>query len=120
MHPSAVHPVKIGGDVVPPNILFAVLAFGFMYMVCIARMTCCSHSPGWRSSPPSRRSSPASTTPAGIGPGRAGEQLRGLTDFQIRLEIFTLLVVMTPAFWRNDTFLRAPAQGADRRTRRSG
>jgi Trk-type K+ transport systems, membrane components len=39
MHPSAVHPVKVGGDVVPPNILFAVLAFGFMYMVCIASMT---------------------------------------------------------------------------------
>ncbi len=35
MHPNVVWPVRIGGNPVPHNILFAVLAFGFIYMVSI-------------------------------------------------------------------------------------
>jgi hypothetical protein len=83
MHPNAVHPIKIGrAEVVPPNILFAVLAFGFMYMVCIVSMTLllsllrarnhhrllggdCQHQQ-YRT---------------GFGQGRSGDQLRCLTDF---------------------------------------
>ncbi|MFZ2855880.1 MAG: potassium transporter TrkG [Rhodocyclaceae bacterium] len=39
MHPNAVHPVKIGSEVMPNNILFAVLAFAFLYVVSIVAMT---------------------------------------------------------------------------------
>jgi hypothetical protein len=39
MHPNVVWPVRIGGDPVPQNILFAVLAFGFVYMCSIVALT---------------------------------------------------------------------------------
>ena len=39
MHPNAVYNVRIGGHVAPQSILFAVLAFGFMYMVSVVSMT---------------------------------------------------------------------------------
>jgi trk system potassium uptake protein TrkH len=39
MHPAVVRPVRLGGEAVPQNILFAVLAFGFMYMVSLVSMT---------------------------------------------------------------------------------
>jgi hypothetical protein len=39
MHPNAVHPVKVAGEVIPANILFAVLAFAYIYMLCIVSMT---------------------------------------------------------------------------------
>jgi Trk-type K+ transport systems, membrane components len=111
MHPSAVHPVKVGGDVVPPNILFAVLAFGFMYMVCIASMTLLLSFSGLEIIT-AFSAVVASINNTGPGLGQVGpaSNYAGLTDFQIwvctfamllgRLEIFTLLVVMTPAFWR--------------------
>jgi trk system potassium uptake protein TrkH len=111
MHPSAVHPVKVGGDVVPPNILFAVLAFGFMYMVCIASMTLLLSFSGLEIIT-AFSAVVASINNTGPGLGQVGpaNNYAGLTDFQIwvctfamllgRLEIFTLLVVMTPAFWR--------------------
>jgi trk system potassium uptake protein TrkH len=111
MHPNAVHPVKIGSELVPSNILFAVLAFGFMYMVCIVSMTLALSFSGsgdhHRLHGGGRQHQQHRTR---ARPGRAGEQLWELTDFQTwvctfamllgRLEIFTLLVVLTPAFWR--------------------
>ena len=39
MHPNVSWPVRIGNDPVPQNILFAVLAFAFMYMASIVSMT---------------------------------------------------------------------------------
>ncbi len=39
MHPNAVYNVRIGGQVAPQSVLFAVLAFGFMYMVSIVSLT---------------------------------------------------------------------------------
>jgi trk system potassium uptake protein TrkH len=39
MHPNAVYNIRIGGQVAPQPILFAVLAFGFMYMVSIVSLT---------------------------------------------------------------------------------
>jgi trk system potassium uptake protein TrkH len=63
MHPNAVYNIRIGGQVAPQPILFAVLAFGFMYMVSIVSLTWYSPLPGSISSRPSPPSSPASTTP---------------------------------------------------------
>ncbi len=111
MHPSAVHPVKIGGDQVPSNILFAVLAFGFMYMVCIVSMTLALSFSGLEIIT-AFSAVVASINNTGPGLGQVGPatNFSVLTDFQTwvctlamllgRLEIFTLLVVLTPAFWR--------------------
>jgi trk system potassium uptake protein TrkH len=111
MHPNAVYNVRIGGQVAPQPILFAVLAFGFMYMVSIVTLTLVLSLPGSISSRRSPPLLPASITPAQdsgvVGPSTTYEVLE---DFQTwvcifamllgRLEIFTLLVVLTPAFWR--------------------
>lgn len=111
MHPNAVHPVKIGGALVPSNILFAVLAFGFMYMVCIVSMTLALSFSGLEIIT-AFSAVVASINNTGPGLGQVGpaNNFGGLTDFQTwvctfamligRLEIFTLLVVMMPAFWR--------------------
>ncbi len=111
MHPNAVHPVKVGNEVVPPNILFAVLAFGFMYMVCIASMTLLLSFSGLEIIT-AFTAVVASINNTGPGLGQVGpaNNFSVLTDFQTwvctfamligRLEIFTLLVVLTPAFWR--------------------
>jgi trk system potassium uptake protein TrkH len=111
MHPSAVHPIKIGGAVVPSNILFAVLAFGFIYMVCIVSMTLALSLSGLEIIT-AFSAVVASINNTGPGLGQVGPATNFgvLTDFQTwvctfamllgRLEIFTLLVVLTPAFWR--------------------
>ncbi|MDH4283878.1 MAG: TrkH family potassium uptake protein, partial [Gallionellaceae bacterium] len=39
LHPSAVNPMKIGGRVVPNNIVFSVLGFIFLYFMTIATLT---------------------------------------------------------------------------------
>ncbi|MBL8395702.1 MAG: TrkH family potassium uptake protein [Candidatus Accumulibacter sp.] len=111
MHPNAVHPVKVGGERVPPNILFSVLAFGFMYMVCIVSMTLALSFSGLEIITAfSAVVASINNTGPGLGAVGPANNFAGLTDFQTwvctfamligRLEIFTLLVVMTPAFWR--------------------
>ena len=111
MHPQAVHPVKVRSGVVPPNILFAVLAFGFMYMVCIVAMTLLLSLSGLEIIT-AFSAVVASINNTGPGLGQVGpaSNFASLSDFQTwvctfamllgRLEIFTLLVVMTPAFWQ--------------------
>jgi trk system potassium uptake protein TrkH len=111
MHPNAVHPIKIGNSVVPPNILFAVLAFGFIYMVCIVSMTLLLSFSGLEIiTALSAVIASINNTGPGLGEVGPANNFAGLTDFQTwvctiamllgRLEIFTLLVVLTPAFWR--------------------
>lgn len=111
MHPNAVYNVKIGGSVAPQSILFAVLAFGFMYMVCIVTMTLMLV---WSDldaiSAFTAVVASINNTGPGLGVVGPSTTYEVLTDFQTwvctfgmllgRLEIFTLLVVMTPAFWR--------------------
>ena len=111
MHPNAVHPVKIGSSLVPNNILFAVLAFAFLYMVSIVSMTLILSFTGLEIIT-AFSAVVASINNTGPGLNQVGPATNfgGLSDFQTwvctfamllgRLEIFTLLVVMTPAFWR--------------------
>lgn len=111
MHPNAVHPVKIGREVMPPNILFAVLAFGFMYMVSIVSMTLVMSFTGLEIVT-AFSAVVASINNTGPGLNQVGPATtyEVLSDFQTwvctfamllgRVEIFTLLVVLTPAFWR--------------------
>ncbi len=111
MHPSVVWPVRIRGSVVSVNVLSGVMAFGFIYMVSIVSMTLLMSFTGLDIV------TAFSAVVASINNTGPGLNLVGptttyqiLTDFQTwvctfamllgRLEIFTLLVVLTPAFWR--------------------
>jgi trk system potassium uptake protein TrkH len=111
MHPNAVWPVRIAGDPVPQNILTAVLAFGFAYMCLIVAMTLLLSFSGLEIVT-AFSAVVASINNTGPGLNQVGPSTtyEVLTDFQTwvctaamllgRLEIFTLLVVLTPAFWR--------------------
>jgi trk system potassium uptake protein TrkH len=111
MHPHAVWPVRIGGGVVPQNILTAVLAFGFAYMCLIVALTLLMTFSGLEIIT-AFSAVVASINNTGPGLNQVGPSTTYeiLTDFQTwvctgamllgRLEIFTLLVVLTPAFWR--------------------
>lgn len=111
MHPSAVWPVRVGGGSVPQNILTAVLAFGFAYMCIIVALTLLMAFSGL-DVVTGFSAVVASVNNTGPGLNQVGPAttFEVLTDFQTwvctvamllgRLEIFTLLVVMTPEFWR--------------------
>jgi trk system potassium uptake protein TrkH len=111
IHPTAVYNVKIAGEVVPGNILFAVLAFGFVYMVSIVSMTLLLSVSGLDIiSAFSAVVASINNTGPGLNQVGPATTFAVLTDLQTwvctfamllgRLEIFTLLVVLTPAFWR--------------------
>lgn len=111
LHPRAVSPAKLGGQVIENKILFAVLAFIFVYVSCIVAMTLIMVGSGldFVSSFSAVVASINNTGPGlnKVGPAATYEVL---TDFQTwvctfamllgRLELFTLLIVFTPAFWR--------------------
>jgi len=111
LHPSAVNPMKIGGQVIPNNIVFSVLGFIFLYFMIIASLSFVLMISGMDFI------SAFSAALAGVnnfGPGLGlvgpASNHAGLTDFQTwvcifamlagRLEIFTLLIIFTPQFWR--------------------
>ena len=111
IHPNAVYQVRIGSESVPVNILFAVLAFGFVYVACIVSMTLLLSLTGLDIIT-AFSAVVASINNTGPGLGQVGPSttFTSLNDFQTwvctfamllgRLEIFTLLVVLSPAFWR--------------------
>jgi trk system potassium uptake protein TrkH len=111
MHPNAVHQTKLGAEVVENKIIFAVLAFGFMYMVSIVSMTLVMAASGLDIVTAfSAVVACINNTGPGLNQVGPATTFAVLTDFQTwvctfamllgRLEIFTLLVVLTPAFWR--------------------
>jgi trk system potassium uptake protein len=111
IHPRAVLPVKFGDQVIENNVIFAVLAFMLMYGGTVIAMTMLLLATGM---------DPVSAVTAvlacinnmGPGLGAVGPSTTYavLTDFQTwvctitmllgRLELFTILVLFTPAFWR--------------------
>ena len=111
MHPAAVCPVRLGTEPVPQNILFAVLAFGFMYMVSLVSLTLILSFSGLEIITAfSAVVAMVNNTGPGLNEVGPATNYQALSDFQTwvcafamllgRLEIFTLLVVLTPAFWR--------------------
>ena len=111
LHPNAVHPVRLGGQRVSDHILHAVLGFGFMYMVSIVSLTLVLSLSGLDIVTAfSAVVACINNTGPGLGAVGPASNYSGLNPFQIwtlsftmilgRLEIFTLLVVMTPVFWR--------------------
>jgi trk system potassium uptake protein TrkH len=111
LHPSAVNPMKIGGQVVANNIVFAVLGFIFLYFISITSLTFALLISGLDFIS-SFSAVIACINNAGPGLGVVGPAANFgvLTDFQTwvcttamligRLEIFTVLILFTPAFWK--------------------
>ncbi|AUM00227.1 potassium transporter Trk [Rhodocyclaceae bacterium] len=111
LHPRAEVPVRVGGANVPDTILHAVLAFSFLYMVSIVTLTLVLTASGLDVVTAfSAVVACINNTGPGLGAVGPAGNYQGLGDFQIwvlsftmilgRLEIFTLLVVLTPSFWR--------------------
>lgn len=111
VHPRALVPVQLGGQIVENNIIFAVLAFMLVYGSSVIVMTMVLAGSGMEIV---TAFSAVIACINNMGPGLndvgpAGNYA-GLSDFQTwvlsfamllgRLELMTLLVVMTPAFWR--------------------
>jgi len=111
LHPAAINPMKIGGTVVPNNIVFAVLGFIFLYFMTVVTLTFALLISGLDFIS-AFSAIIASINNAGPGLGVVGpaNNYGLLTDFQTwvctiamlvgRLEIFTVLILFTPQFWR--------------------
>jgi trk system potassium uptake protein TrkH len=111
VHPQAVTPVKIGGQVVANQIVFAVLAFVVLYFGTVVTLTFMLLASGL-DFVSSFSAVIACINNAGPGLGLVGpaSNYQGLTDFQTwvcsaamllgRLEIFSIIVLFTPTFWR--------------------
>jgi trk system potassium uptake protein TrkH len=111
IHPRVTNPVKLGGQLVENNVVFAVLAYVFVYVSCIIVFTLLLTVSG---ADVVTAFSAAVASINNTGPGLAAvgpaSNYAVLNDFQTwvcsfgmllgRLELFTLLVVLTPAFWR--------------------
>ena len=111
MHPNAICLVRVGGAPVESKILFAVLAFGFIYSVAIAALTLLMSLSGLDTITAfSAVIASINNTGPGLNQVGPATTFEVLNDFQTwictfamllgRLEIFTLLVVLTPAFWK--------------------
>jgi len=111
LHPAAVNPMKIGGQVVPNGVVFAVLGFIFLYFMSVVTLTFALLISGLDFIS-AFSAVIACINNAGPGLNQVGPagNYAGLSDFQTwvctlamllgRLEIFTLLILFTPHFWR--------------------
>jgi Trk-type K+ transport systems, membrane components len=111
VHPSAVVPVRVGGKAIPDRVGDSVLAFIFLYFMTVATLTFILLITGLDFDT-SFSAVVASINNAGPGLGLVGPagNYQSLTDMQTwvctlamllgRLEIFSVLILFTPAFWR--------------------
>ena len=111
VHPRALMPVKLGGQVVDNNIIFAVLAYMLVYGVTLTAITMLLVGTGL-DFPTAFSAAAASINNLGPGLGAVGPagNYALLNDFQTwivtaamllgRLELVTVFVLLTPAFWR--------------------
>ena len=111
LHPSAVSPAKLDGQVVENKVIFAVLAFLFIYVASLVSITLALLASGLDFV---TAFSAAAASLNNLGPGLnqvgPATTFAVLSDFQTwvctfamllgRLELFTLLIIFTPAFWR--------------------
>jgi len=111
IHPRAYLPVKIAGQRIENNIIFAVLAFMLIWGGSVITMTMLLVASGLDVvSAFSAVIVCICNTGPGLNQVGPATTYAGLTDFQTwvctvamligRLELFTLFIVMTPAFWR--------------------
>jgi trk system potassium uptake protein TrkH len=111
VHPSAVSPVRVGGKPVPDRVAASILAFIFLYFMAVASLTFALLLTGLDFDS-SFGAVIACINNAGPGLGVVGpfKTYQSLTDLQTwictfamllgRLEIFSVLVLFTPTFWR--------------------
>jgi len=111
LHPDGIMLTKLGGQVIPNKIIYAVLAFLFIYIVSIVSMTLILTASGLDViSAFSAVVASINNTGPGLNQVGPATTYAVLSDFQTwvctfamllgRLELFTLLIVFTPAFWR--------------------
>ncbi|MBS0612221.1 MAG: TrkH family potassium uptake protein [Proteobacteria bacterium] len=111
VHPNMIRPLKVGGTVIENRVVFAVLAFVFLYFMSIVTLVFVQLGSGldFLTSLSSILACINNSGP-GLGLVGPGSNYGVLTDFQTwvcsvamllgRLEVFTLLVLFTPALWR--------------------
>lgn len=111
LHPHAVTPVKLGNRLINHRVLASVLAFMLLYGFSIAALTALMLLSGLD---PTTAFTAVLASLNNIGPGLGSigpvSNYGGLNDFQIwlcsfammigRLELFTVLVLFSPGFWR--------------------
>jgi trk system potassium uptake protein TrkH len=111
LHPNAYTQVRFSGATVPDTIVFAVMAFLFVYIAIIVSMTLVLVASGLEVLTAfTAVVACINNTGPGLGDVGPAGHFQGLTDFQTwictfamllgRLELFTLLIVFTPVFWR--------------------
>ncbi len=111
LHPTAATPMKIKGSLIENQVVFAVLAFLFIYIACITGFTLVLTATGLDVI---TAFSAVIACLNNLGPGLSqvgpATTFAVLSDFQTwllsfvmlvgRLELFTVLIIATPAFWR--------------------
>lgn len=111
LHPHAVTPVRLANRLINHRVLASVLAFMLLYGFSIALLTALMLLSGLD---PTTAFTAVLGSLNNIGPGLGSvgpaSNYGGLTDFQIwlcsfammigRLELFTVLVLFSPGFWR--------------------
>ena len=111
VHPNATVHTKVGKQAVPNKITYAVLAFLFIYVASIVILSFILSASGLEVFTAfTAVVAMVNNTGPGLGPIGPASTYAVLTDFQTwvcsfamllgRLEFFTLLVVLTPVFWR--------------------
>lgn len=111
IHPNLVAPITIGGMHIPNSVVFAVLGFIFLYFMSIVGLTFLLIF-GGLDFISAFTAVIACINNAGPGLGQVGPatNYQSLTDYEIwvlsftmllgRLEVFSLLILFTPQFWR--------------------
>lgn len=111
LHPSGIFPIKIGGAVIPNKVVFSVQGFIFLYFYSVIGLSFVLMASGL-DFVTAFSAVIACINNAGPGLNQVGPagNYQGLTDFQTwvctftmllgRLELFTLLIIFTPVFWR--------------------
>jgi trk system potassium uptake protein len=111
VHPRAVLPLALGGNAVPAAVLSSVIAFMMVYGATLAGLTLVLLFSGLE---PITAATAVLASVNNIGPGLGdvgpSVNFQGLSDFQTwvctvgmllgRLELLTVLVLLTPQFWR--------------------
>ena len=111
IHPAAVAPLRIGGQTIPDDVGRSVLAFIFLYFMTVALLTFAMLLTGFDFDDSfSVVVASINNTAHGFGPPGGIHNLHSLTPLQIwictaamllgRLEIFSVIVLLRPAYWR--------------------
>ncbi len=109
VHPSALIPIKLGGKPVPDNVINAVWGFLSLYIFSFTVLLVLMLATGV-DMVTAFSAVTASLNNLGPGLGDVAKNYTGITDFGKivltfamvlgRLELFTLLVLFTPVFWK--------------------